>query len=435
LILRLKHKSIFIQALLIFLGAAMYLLQLNSVILLMMLLLELFFLFRFRNDSPTFIFLLYTLIHLFVFIDYFWLSRQISFWSDFQNSKTLSRVLFIYYLFFVSFSFHLNRFVKVDFNLFQIQFKKNAVYFYSFILMAIAFMVFGLSGENLVQSKGYAQSLDTNKSTLFEYSILLYLLGLFFVDRKSTIQFIASMLFTLTFIARSLLYGGRIEVLEIALLNILFWLIMSNLLKWRHILFFSILGLVFFQVFGVLRENPSLLTGDDIVNKDLFVDLYSSFFSKGGLKMSTEGDVIQSSARLVGMVDEGYISFDKRIISLFSYIFSPISYFLNLGELSNLSTYNQSRFYSGGGGGIFAYLYVWLGFIGPIIGGFLLAKLFNITKSKVSIYWFIYFVAVFTTFPRWFSYNPIFFLKFCLLPVFLYWVISVFRRLFNGVKS
>jgi hypothetical protein len=261
------------------------------------------------------------------------------------------------------------------------------------------------------------------------------LVGLLFIDRRNIVQTGISICFTLAFIARSLLYGGRIEVLEIAILNIFYWFIIPNLLKWKHIILFSVCGMIFFQIFGFLRENPSLVLGEKNINNEIFTDFFSSFFSKTDTKSSTEGDVIQSSARLVGMVDTGILKLDERLISMISFLFSPISYFFDFGELSNLSTYQQSRFISGGGGGVFAYCYVWLGFVGPVVGGILLSMVFNITKNKFSKYSFIYFMAAFTTFPRWYSYNPIFFLKFCILPVLIYFIISLFRKYINAAKS
>jgi hypothetical protein len=435
LIIHSNHRSLFFLILFIFLGSAMYLLQLTSAILVLILFLEVFFLVRFRNDSCTFIFLIYNFIHFYVFIDFFWFRRKISFWTDFQNSETMNSVLFIYYLFFISFAFLLNNIKSINYLIFLDHFKQNSIYFFTFILLAIISMIYGVSGENIVQSNGYAQSLEMSKTSLFEYSILLYLVGLLFIDRRNFVQTGISICFTLAFIARSLLYGGRIEVLEIAMLNIFYWFIIPNLLKWKHIIFFSVCGMIFFQIFGFLRENPSLVLAEKNINNEIFTEFFSSFFSKTDTKSSTEGDVIQSSARLVGMVDTGILKLDERIISMISFLFSPISYFFSFGELSNLSTYKQSRFISGGGGGVFAYFYVWLGFIGPVVGGILLSMVFNITKNKFSKYWFIYFMSAFTTFPRWYSYNPIFFLKFCILPVLIYFIISLFRKYINAAKS
>lgn len=424
-----------LQVLFLLLGTSLHLLQLSNLLLVIFLFLEVYFLFKFKNDSCVFIFLIYTLIHLYVFVDFYWFSRQISFWSDFQNSKTMNNVLFIYYLFFVSFSFRLRKFNQIDFSSFISRFRKNSFFYFAFILLAYISMIYGIGGENVIQANGYAQSLDTNKSTLFEYSILFYLMSLLFIDRKGIIQTTISFVFTICFIVRSLIYGGRIEVLEIAMLNIFFWLVIPSLINWKHILLASVLGLIFFQVVGVLREDPTLLLGGDIFKDEIFVNLYSSFFSKGGIKMSTEGDVIQSSARMIGMVDEGIISFEKRIISLIGFLLSPLTYIIDMGELSNLSTYKQGVYYSGGGGGVFAYLFVWFSFWGPIFGGIFLSKVFNSIKIKSSKYWYIYFLAVFTTFPRWFSYNPIFFLKFCLIPVILVGFISLFRKLLNGAGN
>jgi hypothetical protein len=278
--------------------------------------------------------------------------------------------------------------------------------------------VFGLSGENIFISGTYANAEVVQKSTLHEYFILVFLFIMAYAPQGALYQRIIQ-LFLFIFTTKTLLYGGRVEVLQIFLLFFYVRYVFNNKIKLKSVILVIILGIYFSGLVSNIRANPLILFSNNFI--DLFNPLNILFNQpENGIMSSTEGDVVQSSARIVGLVQSNEISLTKRIISFFNYLVSSIVPPSLLSEPTNLATYKQEIFHSGGGGLISTFFYVWLGYPGPVLialmVGFLIRKFYLFNNN----FYILYGICLLSMFPRWFSYNPIFLIKFCLYSIFLF---------------
>jgi hypothetical protein len=396
-------------------------------------LINIVFIIKFHRQIPIFILFVFILLYSLIFPSFFIEGYDISYWPDFQTSKIIGIVLLSHFLFLFFLGNSISsRFYNIELN-FKKVIKPNIYVFIFLSFLGTILILFGLSGENIFVSGTYANSEVVQKSTLHEYFILVFLFIIAYAPNGVLYQRIIQ-LFLFIFSLKTLLYGGRVEVLQILLLFFYISYVFKNRIKLKYVIAILIFGIYFSGLVSNIRANPLILLSDN------FIDLFNPtniFFNKpeNRILSSTEGDVIQSSARIVGLVQTNEISLVQRVISLFNYLLSPIIPSSFLAEPTNLATFKQEYFHSGGGGLISTFFYVWLGYLGPIfialMIGFLIKK-FYLFNNKL---YFIYGICLLSMFPRWFSYNPIFLIKFCIYSIFIFIFISVIQILFRKFFS
>jgi hypothetical protein len=301
--------------------------------------------------------------------------------------------------------------------------------FWALLLISGIILVFGMSGQTIFQSGSYAERESVSKSTLHEYFILLFLFLMLYVPKGRLYSLIVIILF-LAYVVKTLLYGGRIEVVQIGLLFFYVSYVFKGLIKIKYVILLILFGIYFNEVISNIRSNPRDLVEGNIAQ--VFNPL--KIFLKNedvNFISSNEGDVIQSSARIVGLVETSNLTLVQRVISFISYLSSPVVPASLLPKYSNLATYKQDVYQSGGGGLISTYFYVWLGYIGPMLIAcfisFVIIKLYEFKNRSIIIYG----ICVISTFPRWFSYNPIFLVKFCIYAVILSVLLILLKRTFR----
>lgn len=386
------------------------------------------FIFKFKENVPLFILFIFIYFYTFTFIYYFFFNYYLSVWLDFQSFDTYKKVLINHYVFIFVLGFFTSSITYSNLRLKLNEIVRfNIVLYYVLCLVFILLVFFGIRGENIFESGIYADSETMKKTTLHEYNIIVYLFILIYSKNNSFYLFLNSFLLLL-FISKTLLFGGRIEVLEICLLYFYFYYVFRNKVDYRHILFLSIVGFLFMYIFQNIRNNPLALINLELGSIFDFSELFNFKSAKTYID-SNQGDVLQSSARMIGLVDVGLIPFYNRIFGSIIFIFSIILPSNFLPEFSNLSVFKQELYSSGGGGLISTYFYVWYSYLGPIIIGFLLSIIFNSFFKSNNTYIKIYGLTILISFPRWFAYNPIQIVKFCLLPVLILFFINLLFRI------
>lgn len=389
-----------------------------------------FFLVKFYRFPSLFLFFFFVLLHSLVYYDFFILEKSISFWEDFQDKTNISVSLYSYFLFIffignVISSFELKNSKKFNF---KDIFPGNKLVFTSLYILALLIIIYSIGGENIIESGAYASG-DNFKLPIFEYFILIYFLLIIYVKTSLFNHFAMACLFVF-YVIKSFLYGGRIEVVQLCLLLFFVLIELRTNVNTVRLLLLLITVLYLNHVFGVIRSNPLLLYDSNIL--ELF-DPFTQFKGNDQMnfKSTTEGDVVQSSARMVGLVNNHEITFGERVKGFIFFVFSafiPGSY---IPDYVSLASYKQSIYKSGGGGLISSYFYVWFGYIGPVIIGLLLGLLINIFfmyrhKSKTI---FIYGFCLLATFPRWHSYSPILLVKFSVYAIGFYLIICYILNL------
>jgi hypothetical protein len=381
-------------------------------------LINIVFVIKFHKQIPIFILFVFFFLYSKIFPLFFLQGYQISYWPDFQTTKAIGIVSMshLLFLFFLGNSIS-SQYYKIDYDLKQV-IKPDIYVFICLCFLGAILIVFGLSGENIFISGTYANAEVVQKSTLHEYFILVFLFIMAYAPQGALYQRIIQ-LFLFIFTTKTLLYGGRVEVLQIFLLFFYVRYVFNNKIKLKSVILVIILGIYFSGLVSNIRANPLILFSNNFI--DLFNPLNILFNQpENGIMSSTEGDVVQSSARIVGLVQSNEISLTKRIISFFNYLVSSIVPPSLLSEPTNLATYKQEIFHSGGGGLISTFFYVWLGYPGPVLialmVGFLIRKFYLFNNN----FYILYGICLLSMFPRWFSYNPIFLIKFCLYSIFLF---------------
>lgn len=387
--------------------------------------LNILFIFKFKKNIP--IFLLFVFIFLYTnTFNYFFISNYyLSVWPDFQTDFYYKIVLINHFIFILILGnlITVNKYSNFKFDI-ESYFKPNIYLYNLFIIFFLIFLYLGIKGDNIFISGIYADSESMKKTTFHEYNILLYFFILIYSPRERRFFFINFVLISI-FILKTLLFGGRIEVIQISLLFFYFYFVFQAKVSYKSVILFSLTAYFLLHIFENIRNNPNIL---------LYLD-YNSIFDFSNLFQiesnrlyvdSNQGDVIQSSARILGLIENGYLPFGTRIFSfIFNFFASILPPFL-LPDFTNLSVYRQDIYNSGGGGLISIYFYVWFGYLGPIIASFILAYFINKFYTTKNRYILIYSICILITFPRWFAYNPIHLFKFCLYAVILYWMLNKF---------
>lgn len=417
---------IFTTPLFIF-GLLFYFLNYIDLFSILITILNVIFIFKFIKKIPLFLLFIFIFFYTRTFNYFFVDSITISYWSDFQTFDILKRVLLSHalFIFFLGNSINsLNQNHSFDFRNY---FKPNKFLFYFFLTITIFILIFGIQGQSLLNGASYASQESTTKSTLHEYFILFYFFLIAF-SNNIKIERLILVFMLISYMFKTILYGGRIEVVEIGLLWFYIFYYYINKIKIRTVLIFLIFGIYITNVVSNIRTNPvGFLSGIDMYS---YFDPTNSFIKKSQYEIlsTNEGDVLQSSARIVGLIDANELSITQRLLSGGLYVFSPILPTSILPEYTNLSVYKQDIYKSGGGGLISTYFFSWLSYLGPILISFFLAFIINQFYTNNSIYYYVYCTIIFVMFPRWFAYNPIMLVKYCFYSIIiLFLVIKIYR--------
>jgi len=392
--------------------------------------LNIYLIYIFKNNQGFLLLYIFCLFYTLSLIPYYFFHIDVSVWEDFNERKYYDTVLKVYGIFLVTPLFLFKK--SKDKFIYSLAIPKNpnVIGFFTTCLVCASIIVWGQSGSNVFESGGYGYSLnESSKSTIYEYFIIFFVLAYYYSNRKRNQVIILFALF-LIYVIKSLLFGGRIEVVQLLLLCYFILVIDYKLIIQPSIIIVVCLVLYYLsQIFSSVRSNPvPLLQGEYVSYLNPF-EYYSD--SRVSYVSSNEGDVVQSSVRLVGLIENGFLNTITRIKAFAFFIFSifvPSSW---LPEEASLITYKKDIFNSGGGGFIAVYFYVFLGWLGPFIIAAYLFWIYRLTLFYKNIYLKFYLLMIFSTFPRWFAYNPIVLFKLCL------WIIPilfVFNLAFNSLK-
>jgi hypothetical protein len=368
----------------------------------------------YRRNPAILLLFIFCLFYTLSLIPYYFYNINISAWNDFNEIKYYNHVLRIYGCFIVTplFFYH-KKFLNFN-ETFKSPTNPNQIGFYIFSFICLLVIIFGQSGNNIFIAGGYASD-ESTKSVIYEYFILFLLIAYYYSNKKK-IQLIIILFLFVFYIFKSLLFGGRIEVIQLIILGFYVLILDFNMkLSSLKLIIGCLMFYYFNQVVGAIRSNPlPLLEGNYIAYLNPFDSILNP---KLNYISSNEGDVFQSSARLIGLIDNGILDFYMRIKSFFFFFLSIIIPKSWLPEEASLITYKKDIYNSGGGGFITVYFFAFLGWLGPfVISAYLfwIYKLLNIFKSD---YLKLYGLMLFSTFPRWFAYNPIILFKLCLFII------------------
>ncbi len=302
--------------------------------------------------------------------------------------------------------------------------------FYFILIAQILILIFGRTGGTIFEAGGYATEASTTKNlggtAIFEYFLVLYPIAFYFSGRNR-IRILLLIAIAALYCLKAILLGGRIEMLQCLILVFILHFDNARTSLFKLILL-ALPFVVFFIAFGFFRSAPDLSFHElyNLVTENLKVAGYSFF--------GNQIDVYYSSSRLYGFCTDGILSISERL-SIFLYnILAVVVPYSWLPPQANLAAYRQADYFSGGGGFIPIYFFVYLSYIGVLfLSIFIGTILRRIIKypDRASIYLQIYVVMVLATYPRWYAYSANVIYKFCVYSVLLLLIIRVLVRLTN----
>lgn len=341
----------------------------------------------------------------------------LSFHNPSYTEETVASVTLIFSLFLIVLNSLLQMPTQPKKN--PLVYRKNDTIFWLLVIFSVIFVVIGKSGESLLSGYGYGQAEQTS-SSLNEYVLILFLFAYIYSageKRKWNILYILSLIYML----KNLLYGGRIEVVMLALM--FYALHLQYIISFKKTVIFLIIGIWIMQIVGTVRGNPQLLIEGDIVS---VLNPFSKDDSGIVYQNSNEGDVYWASERMLLLMNDGELNTVDRIKSTAYFALSVITPISVLPKEANLSNYKIDKRTTGGGGLAPIYFYVFGGLIGVILLGIFLALQLNFFRKKFSMIKYVYLILLITTLPRWFAYYPIHLIKFCLWGILGYMLIISF---------
>lgn len=291
----------------------------------------------------------------------------------------------------------------------QLQLYKNNFIYVICLAITMYCIVASGSGGSIFSEGGYRGALESgSRDSLLAYGMIFLMLSM--VSAHSRVKRNLVYVVSLIYIAKNLLYGGRIETMSlcIAIYSIRFQYIISL----KRALLLAFLGFCFMTFWGIMRQSGNLEVG--LSSEDL-------------AENATANDVFYSSMRVYFLLDYGYLDFTDRLMSFLNFLLSavmPVS-----SPLANLSTYMIDYYNCGGGGLISTYFYIWGGYLGIIFLALVLSKLYNLgNKNNSSFYMRFYVVLLLAMAPRWFAYYPIQIIKYCLYGVIIAYILNTISK-------
>ena len=352
-------------------------------------------------------------------INYYWLDLHINYYNECESPSTVYKVLQILVLFhsILLFKLKFSKSSEANHILFS---EKNDIVFYIMAIMSFMFITFGSTGEDIFEAGGYSNALQTKSSSLlFAYSLIPISLSYIYANDK-TQKIIAYSLIGY-FCVKDLLFGGRVDSLQ--LLLIIFVLRLQYIWSKKTIIIAAAVGALFFLSWGILRSDINLgLVG--AISEQL-----SSLFGERNVDFQTgnSAEVYYSSVRIIYLIEHDFLTWGMRLQSLAYFCLSSVVPYSALPELANLSAYLQTTYWSGGGGLGPVFFYAFAGWIGVIVFALFIAWCVNLLTTKNSSkYVYFYAVLLLATTPRWYAYYPTQIIKFCVVGALLYFFMNVF---------
>ena len=345
-----------------------------------------------KEDIGMLFFYLFAILYSAAPIGYIFFDINIAYNDYCQTPQLVSQVLRVLLIFHIIIAYNIKPLKSSDVRI--PIYKNEKLYFICLILFLLCFIQ-GVSGDNIFEGGGYGRGSVGGKNTLFEYGLIPLALMLIYSNnhKRTTTCYILALLYSI----KCLLYGGRIEVIEMAVCVLLIKL--QNKWNIKKVLYLILAGALFMATWGVFR---TLDQGFTLVMSD-----------------KNANEVFFSSMRIHYFIEQGILTTGDRAEALLWYFIGTFVPRSLQPPLGNLQHYLQAEYPCGGGGLIVSYFYAFGGYFLVILLSFSIVKVFNSRNSK-SVILRLYSLFVVMMIPRWYAYYPVHLIKFCVVGTLLF---------------
>ena len=347
-----------------------------------------------RHNLPLTLFFIYAIIFYLYLIPRFIFDLPIVYYFQYDDIYFYNKSLLVIIIYLLSLMFFVKPFDN-DFKFPEYSrfFRGNNKIVVLNCLIMLSIYLFGFSGKNITDDVKYGTEDFGEKSVFTEYFILFLIIAL--VHTKNHIVKWGIILFSVLMMVKCVLYGSRVSALLILLT--IFAIEFANRFSVKTIIFSAFIGILVMNLLGILREQS---------DKELNFQSLARV-NPDNIMASTQSNMFYGSVCFVGLLDDEVFTVDTRIKSFIGFIIrlflpSKLSF-----EEGSLTDYGQKFTDWGGGAHPATYFYVWFGWLGPVLFGWIIAKLMNLLKNKlINKYWMFVALILIITVPRWYGYEP-----------------------------
>lgn len=347
-----------------------------------------------KNNLPLTLFFIYATIFYLYLLPRFIFDLPIVYYFQYDDIYYYNKSLLVIIIYLISLMFFIKPFdSNFKFPEYRNFFQPNNIIAIINCIILISIFLFGFSGKNITDDVKYGSEDFGEKSVFTEYYILFLIFAL--VHTKSKLFRYTIILFSVLMIIKCVLYGSRVSALLIILT--IFAIEFANKFSVKTVIFGAFVGIIVMNLLGILREQS-----DNELNFESILRL-----NPDKIMSSTQSDMFYGSVCFIGLIEDDIFDYSTRIKAFTGFI---LRLFLpsNLSfEEGTLTVYGQKFTDWGGGAHPSTYFFVWLGWLGPILLGYIIANLMNILK-RIHLNKYIMLIALILiiTMPRWYGYEP-----------------------------
>ncbi len=347
-----------------------------------------------RHNLPLTLFFIYAIIFYLYLIPRFIFDLPIVYYFQYDDIYFYNKSLLVIIIYLLSLMFFVKPFDN-DFKFPEYSrfFRGNNKIVVINCLIMLSIYLFGFSGKNITDDVKYGTEDFGEKSVFTEYFILFLIIAL--VHTKNHLIKWGIILFSVLMMVKCVLYGSRVSALLILLT--IFTIEFANRFSVKTVIISAFIGILVMNLLGILREQS---------DKELNFQSLARV-NPDNIMASTQSNMFYGSVCFVGLLDDEVFTIETRVKAFVGFIIrlflpSKLSF-----EEGSLTDYGQKFTDWGGGAHPATYFYVWFGWLGPVIFGWIIAKLMNLLKNEqINKYWMFVALILIITVPRWYGYEP-----------------------------
>jgi len=323
---------------------------------------------------------------------------QISFHSSYLTDFLLGKFYLIVSLFTLMISLFSPNYINIDINIIR---KPNVYHFWIMIIILFMIYIFALTGQSILTG---GSIFTQTKYSIYEYFPGIFLIAFLFHNRQKKIEKIILTGLAGLYIAKSLFYFARIEVIQMMFILVIISNRLSVKIKNSSILTIFLILFIVNNGYETIRNNPAkFLRGE--------MEFFQSQDNNNLVRMTHGGDIVQASTRILGLIDDNQIQLQNRIIGLPKFLLNTFFLFKE-DQIVHLTQFKKKEFSSGGGGLMPIYFYTWTGYLGVIVIGYIVSKIMRNRN--------VYSLMFIACSLRAIGYSPILLVKYILYIAVLY---------------